>query len=125
MDHDGESSDDEHAINRCLTSGSGKGEPSEKDWLYSYEDDLEDDATAPDIKLARKRFRKGLRHEKVQEQLEKVQRPANCPFMEAPRVNSEIWPKLKANKPVKYRDLRLSAIQRAIGGGRHCHAPRA
>ncbi|ELT87802.1 hypothetical protein CAPTEDRAFT_209278 [Capitella teleta] len=30
MDHDGESCNDEHAINRCVTSGSGEGEPSER-----------------------------------------------------------------------------------------------
>ena len=43
--------------------------------------------------------------------------PQNCDKVNVPRVNGEIWHKLKENKVLKNRDLRFMNIQRAIVGG--------
>ena len=124
-DDSAEESDNEHdevaKLMADSTPSNPKSDGEDAHWFEGYEDDLAEEQTGPKVSdkllpLLEKRFRKTLTQEKVKSLQDKHLRPSNCPVMEVPRVNPEIWSQVAKDRGVKTRDLHLANVQRAIGG---------
>jgi len=99
----------------------GGASNAEDDWLERM--DVEDVQRGPDVnpkiaEMANKRFRAGASVDKIKALQDQYMLPANCTEIQVPRVNPEVWSKLRlpANKSMKNRDLRYMNTQRAITG---------
>ena len=81
------------------------------------QDFVSDEQTAPKVaqKLAdivNKRWGSKLEEAKLKEKLAKYNRPDNCEKLTVPKVNPEIWNKLKHG--TKSADLRLANMQKVL-----------
>ncbi|XP_013387436.1 uncharacterized protein LOC106156643 [Lingula anatina] len=87
-----------------------------EDVSASFEDEED---TGPNIsaklaEIANKAFSKPLATEKVKRKKELYLRPQNCDKVTVPRVDKEIWRRMRKQNYLKKRDLRFSSIQSAI-----------
>ena len=88
------------------------------DLLTEIEQDLDNKEKTADkvadsmAEIINKRFGQGLSETKLRERLDKYVRPDNCPNLQVPKVNAEIWKDLAAS--VKQADVKLASVQRAI-----------
>ena len=84
------------------------------DWLQEFAANFGGgDTTGPAVgeplaNLVSRMLQHRLPDEKVRELLDKNTRPTNIPLLVNPKVNSEIWSKLK--EPTKKSDLRLAHV---------------
>ena len=88
------------------------------DLLKEIEQDLDDKEKAAEkvadsvAEIINKRFGQGLSETKLKERLDKSLCPDNCPNLQVPKVNAEMWKDLPAS--VKQADVKLASVQRAI-----------
>lgn len=93
-------------------------ECQDDDLLKEIESDLDNKEKTADkvadsmAEIINKRFAQGLSDNKLKERLDKYFRPDNCPNLQVPKVNVEIWKDLPAT--VKQADVKLASVQRAI-----------
>ena len=96
----------------------------EDQWMDALDDDQGEDTFGPAVtnhlaKMANSRFGKLQGNSRIKEKQAAYPVPANCQGVVTPRVNGEVYHRLslRANKPMKFRDARMSNIQRSLVGG--------
>lgn len=80
---------------------------------------VNDDETGPDVSLDLARLfqnmlRKAALEGKIRDKMARYPRPDNVPLLQAPKVNPEIWSKLKANTSM---DIKMQKCQTKIVKG--------
>lgn len=123
----GKDEDDDNAVVSSLFAASDATQPSTSGesthWLEEFKHEEAEEHKGPDVNgtiasLGNKRFQKSQSLEKVKKLQDKYATPGNCTDINVPRVNPEVWSKLRLpnNKALKNRDLKLMNIQRAMTG---------
>ena len=81
---------------------------------------VNDDETGPDVspdlaRLFQNMLRKAALEGKIRDKMARYPRPDNVPLLQAPKVNPEIWSKLKAN--TRSKDIKMQKCQTKIVKG--------